>query len=416
MRAVTDSDRADAAPLLPPIIRRAIIALAFAAFGSGMSMRVADPMLVRLANDFDISIAIASWTVTVFGFAYGVSQLLFGPLGDRYGKVRVVAHGCAACSITAFLCGVMPDFDALLVARACAGAMAASVIPLSMAWIGDVVPYKYRQPVLAKFLIGQILGLSAGVVVGGWSADYAGWRFPFFLIAVWFAATSMGLHRIHRALPEHARVLHVIDEAGFRRMFVEFRHVLRVAWARHVLLTVSLEGAVTFGALAFVPAHLHSSYGLSLASSGSLVMLFGFGGLIFAMRSRDLVARLGEVGLINVGASLMGASLVLLALTPFWWLAFPACSGFGLGFYMLHNTLQINATQMAPERRGAAVAAFASCFFLGQAVGVATGSAVLSSIGTRGVLAASGVLVMMIGLRFGWIRRLRDTPIAGTPD
>ena len=393
---------------LSPVIRRAIIALAIGAFGSGMSMRVTDPMLIKLADEFGIGIALASWVVTVFGFAYGVSQLLFGPLGDRYGKVRVVAHGCAACSVTALLCALMPGFDALLVARALAGAMAASVIPLSMAWIGDVVSYEHRQPVLAKFLIGQILGLSAGAVIGGLSAEYFGWRFPFFLIAAWFAATSVGLHSINRLLPAGARALHVIDESGFRRMFVEFRHVLRLAWAQQVLLTVSLEGAVIFGALAFVPAHLHSVYGLSLASSGSLVMLFGCGGLIFALRSRDLVSRLGEVGLINAGAMLVGVSLLLLALTPFWWLAFPACAGFGLGFYMLHNTLQINATQMAPERRGAAVAAFASCFFLGQALGVAIAGAALSVIGTRGVLAACAVLVVFIGLRFGRARRLKD--------
>ena len=136
-------------------------------------------------------------------------------------------------------------------------------------------------------------------------------------------------------------------------------------------------------------------------------MLFGLGGLIFAILSRQLVGRLGEVGLIIAGALLMGASLLLLALTPFWWLAFPACSGFGLGFYMLHNTLQINATQMAPERRGAAVAAFASCFFLGQAAGVAAGGTALSSIGTRGVLAASGAFVVLIGLRFANARRLK---------
>lgn len=392
---------------IAPVIQRAIVALSVGAFGSGMSMRVVDPMLVKLASEFDITLSLASWAITVFGFAYGVSQLLFGPLGDRYGKVRVVGYGCAACSVTALLCGVMPDFGALLLARAMAGAMAASVIPLSMAWIGDVIPYEHRQPVLAKFLIGQILGLSAGVVVGGLSADFFGWRFPFFLIALWFAAISVYLNSINQSLPEHARLLHISEDAGFRRMFIEFRHVLKLAWARQVLLTVSLEGAVTFGALAFVPAHLHSTYGLSLASSGSMVMLFGLGGLIFAILSRDLVSRLGEVGLIMAGAWLMGGSLLLLALTPLWWLAFPACSGFGLGFYMLHNTLQINATQMAPERRGAAVAAFASCFFLGQAAGVAAGGAALSSIGTPGVLAASGVLVVAIGLRFASVRRLK---------
>ena len=43
------------------------------------------------------------------------------------------------------------------------GATAAAVIPLSMAWIGDNVPYERRQPVLARFLIGQITGFSLGV-------------------------------------------------------------------------------------------------------------------------------------------------------------------------------------------------------------------------------------------------------------
>lgn len=45
---------------------------------------------------------------------------------------------------------------------------------------------------------------------------------------------------------------------------------------------------------------------------------------------------------------------------------------------MLHNTLQINATQMAPERRGAAVAAFAASFFIGQYVGIAIDGALLA--------------------------------------
>lgn len=389
---------------LNPVIRRAMIALAVCAFGSGMSMRVVDPMLVMLAKEFNISIAVASWSITLFGFAYGVSQLLFGPLGDRYGKVRVVAYGCAACSVTALSCGLVADFSSLLAARSLAGAMAASVIPLSMAWIGDVVPYEKRQAVLAKFLIGQILGLSAGVVVGGLSADYVGWRLPFFLISAWFAVISGYLILLNRTLPVYARLIHVSTDSGVRRMLVEFGRVLSIPWARKILITVSLEGAVTFGALAFVPAHLHAVYGLSLASSGALVMLFGLGGLMFATRSRQLVAYFGEVGLIRWGALLMGASLILLAVTPMWWLAFPACSGFGLGFYMMHNTLQINATQMAPERRGAAVAAFASCFFLGQAAGVAAGGVVVELAGTYALLAVCGGLVVVIGL---WFARWR---------
>ena len=99
---------------------------------------------------------------------------------------------------------------------------------------------------------------------------------------------------------------------------------------------------------------------------------------------------------------------MLLALTPFWWLAFPACSGFGLGFYMLHNTLQINATQMAPERRGAAVAAFASCFFIGQSAGVAAAGALLVAVGTAHLLAVAGVGVWLVGVRFARLRAAKS--------
>ena len=53
-----------------------------------------------------------------------------------------------------------PGFDALRLARVLAGATAAAVIPLSMAWIGDVVDYERRQPVLARFLIGQLRTLA----------------------------------------------------------------------------------------------------------------------------------------------------------------------------------------------------------------------------------------------------------------
>ena len=79
--------------------------------------------------------------ITAFAVAYGLSQLFFGPVGDRFGKYIVIAWACLACAVSALLCGFAPTFSWLLVARALAGATAAAIIPLSTAWIGDVVPY-----------------------------------------------------------------------------------------------------------------------------------------------------------------------------------------------------------------------------------------------------------------------------------
>ena len=72
---------------------------------------------------------------------------------------------------------------------------------------------------------------------------------------------------------------------------------------------------------------------------------------------------------------------------------------------MMHNTLQINATQMAPERRGAAVSAFASCFFMGQARGVALAGHAAAQVGTARVISAGGVGVLLVALAFAALRR-----------
>ncbi|HJV53992.1 MAG TPA: MFS transporter [Noviherbaspirillum sp.] len=392
---------------LPPIPRAAVPLLSLAAFASGISLRVTDPLLPHLAREFGVSLGDASYVITFFAVAYGLSQLFFGPVGDRYGKYFVVGCGSAACALTAALCGLAPGFPLLLLARLLAGATAAAIIPLSMAWIGDVVPYQERQPVLARFLIGQILGLSAGVLAGGLAADFRNWRLPFFAIAAVFVAVSAGLLRLNRRLPEHARITHKAQGAPLARVIAEFRQVLARPWARVVLATVFLEGAFLYGAFAFIASHLHRAFGLALTGAGALVMLFGFGGLLFAIGSRLLVDRLGETGLSLWGGILIMASLLTVGLAPAWWWAVPGCFGCGLGFYMLHNTLQINATQMAPERRGAAVSAFASCFFLGQSVGVACAGWLVVRSGTAAVICIGAAGVLAVALNFRYRLRLK---------
>ena len=129
-------------------------------------MRVTDALLPRLASDFQVGIGRAAAVVTAFAVAYGLMQVLFGPLGDRFGKLRVISVSAAAAALATLACQLAPGFEGLLVARIFAGAFCGSIIPLSMAWIGDVVPYEKRQPILARFLLGQILGLASGTAIG----------------------------------------------------------------------------------------------------------------------------------------------------------------------------------------------------------------------------------------------------------
>lgn len=395
------------APAAPetPIPGVALLGLSLAALASGVSLRLADALLPRLVAEFHITLGQASQVITAFAVAYGLSQLMFGPLGDRFGKYRVIAAACAASALTSLACALAQSHGALIVGRLLAGATAAAVIPLSMAWIGDVVPYERRQAVLARFLIGQIGGFALGVWAGGFAAEHLDWRMPFYGVALIFAVVALLLQWVRRRLPPAAVATRVTPGPVLPRLVAEFGAVLAKPWARVVLVTVFCEGAVVYGPFAFIAAHLHQRFGLPLSTVGGLVMLYALGGLGFALGARLLVRRLGEVRLVRIGSVFMAAAWAVLAFAPAWGWAPPACVLMGLGFYMMHNTLQTHATQMAPERRGAAVASFASCFFLGQSLGVALAGALVGTVGTAWVLASGAAGVLAVAAHFNRQRR-----------
>lgn len=392
----------------PPVPVLAITALALAALASGVSMRLADALLPRLAREFEVSLGQASQVVTVFAVAYGLAQLLFGPLGDRFGKYRVIGWSCAASALTALLCALAHSHDALMAARLLAGASSSAVIPLAMAWIGDVVAYERRQPVLARFLIGQITGFAIGVWAGGYAAEHLDWRTPFYGVAVLFALAAVLLQWVRRGLPASVVAPRAAASGNLlQRTLGEFGAVLVRPWARVVLVTVFFEGACLYGPFAFIAAHLHQRFDLPLSTVGALVMLFALGSMSYALGARLLIGSLGEVVLVRTGSVFMAAALGMLAFAPTWWWAMPACAVLGLGFYMMHNTLQTHATQMAPERRGAAVATFAASLFLGQSLGVGAAGLLVGVVGTGWVLSAGGAGMLLVAWNFNRQRSMR---------
>jgi predicted MFS family arabinose efflux permease len=178
-------------------------------------------------------------------------------------------------------------------------------------------------------------------------------------------------------------------------------------WSRVVLLVAFLEGAAGFGVLAIWASHLHQVLGLSLAASGAIVALFGLGGVLYMAVARWLIPRLGEAGLAAWGVGLLGLCTLVLATTPWWLLALPASLLAGFGFFMFHNTMQVNSTQMAPHARGTAVSLFASSMFLGQSAGVVLAAWLAGRIGTALVIALGGAVLTAAGLAFSAAIRQR---------
>jgi predicted MFS family arabinose efflux permease len=166
------------------------------------------------------------------------------------------------------------------------------------------------------------------------------------------------------------------------------------------MLAGAAETALTFGAFAYVGAHLHLRFGVSFTLVGLMVGAFGVGGLIYALSVKQLVMRFGQVGLALYGGAILGVAYLTLALAPSAAIAPVGVTLIGLGFYMLHNTLQTNATQMAPQARGTAVALFSAAVYLGQTFGVALAAPIVDRTGAGPIFIAVAILLPLLGWWF----------------
>ena len=382
----------------------AITLLALASFAAQAMVRSTDSLLPQIAADLHVSVGSTSIIVTAYLLAHGSVQLVIGPIGDRFGKYLCVSIAAAFSTAMVVACGLAPSLPVLVAARLACGLATGWIIPFALAFVGDVVPYERRQQVIGRFLSGQILGQLFGQAAGGVLGDWFGWRNVFFILAALLAAATLGLfYELMRNPVTHANATPESRGHGF---IADYSTVLRSPWARAVIVMAFIESGTMYGAFTYVGADLHLRLGVGFTLVGLFVGSFAIGGLIYSLSVRVLVNRLGQIGLAIAGGALLALAYITLAFAPHYWIAPAAITLTGLGFYMLHNTLQTNATQMTPQARGTAVAIFSSALYLGQTAGVAAGGAVFDRFTAVPLFVISGVVLLALSL--GFARRLKQ--------
>jgi predicted MFS family arabinose efflux permease len=266
------------------------------------------------------------------------------------------------------------------------------------------VPYERRQTALARFLTGTILGIISGQVLGGVLGELVGWRAVFLVLGAAFLVIGiLLLVEVRSVRVPPPRLTGSISPAALTRGYAA---LLRRPWTRVVLATVCAEAFFFYGAFTFVGAYLHEVFGLDYARVGLLLGCMGLGGLLYALTVRQLVRRLGEHGLALGGGGVIAVAFLAVALGSLWLIP-PAIALLGLGLYMLHNTLQTHATQMAPEARGLAVSTFANVLFIGQAGGIWLSGLIIDRIGYLPVFIAAGAALLAVGGAFSLLLQRR---------
>ncbi|WP_179552387.1 MDR family MFS transporter [Agromyces hippuratus] len=376
------------------------------------------------------------WLFSIYLLAQAVSVPIYSKLADTVGRKPIMLIGIGIFLVGSVLCGFAWDMTSLIVFRAIQGLGAGAVLPVSITITGDI--YTVRERARVQGYIASVWAISSvvGPTLGGIFAEFASWRWIFFVnIPLCLIAGWMLIRSYHESV---TREKHRIDFAGASVLTIASTLVILAvleggqAWewlswqsigaftigalllvafvfierrasepvlplwvfSRRLIVTTSLislgVGAVLIGLTSYVPTFLEATAGASPLVSGLAVAALTLGWPIAASQAGRLFLRIGfrATALIGLTITVLGsAALVAASLTPNVWTTAIACFIVGLGLGLVASPTLIAAQSSVPwSERGVVTGANMFLRSMGSAVGVAIFGAV-----ANGVIARSGL-------------------------
>ncbi len=291
------------------------------------------PALPQMQAGLGVNAASAQWTLSLLILAFGIGQLVWGPIADRFGRQPVLRWGLGLYVLASMATALAPSIGVMLLARVAQGACLSAAVVCGRAMVRDLYAPEDGARVMAKGM--SVLGLLAllGPVLGGLTVTHVGWRATVSLMAI--AGLAIWLF-VWLRLPETLsleRRQQRLDWLAMGRQWLGI--AAHPTFRAHALLTASTYGGLyVFLALApfvFIQVlHLSGTgCGLVMAST-SLAYLSGTvvcrkvlprGGLLGTVRLAGWCSLVG--GLWMAGVSLwqvgLGGSVVPLGLLPGLW-------------------------------------------------------------------------------------------------
>lgn len=382
-----------------------------------------------------------SWLATAYLLASVVMVPVYGRLGDRHGRRRVLGVAIVVFAAGSLACGLATSLLALVAARVLQGLGGGGLMTLSQALIGEVVAPRLRAKNQSYFAIIFTSASVGGPVLGGLIVHHASWRWLFLVnlplcafawwrlralgdddrphpaegrpdvagIALFAVAMSAGLlwlswggHRFAWASPTSFALLAATLVLGAALVVVERRaerpflpvELLRLPPVRYAVLTVVGFASAMFAMIFYLPVYLQLALHSNPAESGLLLLPLTGGIVVGAAITGRIIARTGRpTSVPSVALSLSALSLFGLAFLPATrpvLIGLGVTTGIGLGGVM--SVMQIvTQTAAGPSRLGAAAATVSLARTFGSSIGAsAFGALIYGLIGGAPVLASGG--------------------------
>lgn len=156
-----------------------------------------------MQKELGVGLGDIQWVSSVYLLMTCAVLLVFGRLGDIYGKVRFFQVGVVVFSLGSLLCGISTTYEALVLSRAVQGVGCASAMANNMGIITEAFPARERGRALGLLSSFVALGMMCGPVLGGFIVSALAWEYIFLInVPVGIISLLVGFKTLPHVAPE----------------------------------------------------------------------------------------------------------------------------------------------------------------------------------------------------------------------
>ena len=371
--------------------------LAIAIVGAQNAVFMLPPLLVEIASDFEISVAVTGQLATATFAAWAVSLITAGPLSDSFGRRPVLPVGMLLLVVSVLASAFAPGIEAFLALRMLTGLAAGMLPPTSVGVLSDIISAKRRAQAVSGFLSIGILTSAVSVPAALGLAEVGGWRFAFIvaglLLAAGFTANWLWFPRDKR------------DRVRNWAFFSRYRSLVSLPFFQ-AAVAVGMSQRIAFWTMvSYFPTYLRDTYELSVGYAALPLGIVALGQAAGSFAGGPVATKPYRAAIIGATSAAGGVCAFLcFNLELDLWVVVAVATVGGTLLAVTMPALVAASTEYSGDSKSSGASILGLSNQSGGFVGAAIAGVILATSGFAGigymclaVTAASGVLAALLG-------------------
>ncbi|WP_291756408.1 MFS transporter [Lysinibacillus sp. UBA5990] len=155
------------------------------------SLYLTIPLISLFSDYFNISLAKAGFTSSVFSLGFALGCFFYGAISEKYGRKNVIVFGLFSLSMITLLLGLVNDFSFILLLRGLQGLAAATFSPVALAYTLEIFPNDRKVGAIGFISTGFLVAGIVGQVFSGYVSDHSHWHVIFYVLAAVYLITAL---------------------------------------------------------------------------------------------------------------------------------------------------------------------------------------------------------------------------------